>query len=178
MRAFLGASPLFLISSTWLESLDPWKPLPPSCVTRTQLGIRLIKHARGGPEMSAKLKVIVADDERVISDTLTIILNKSGFEATAAYSGEEVVEIANAFQPDILVTDVVMGAMNGIEAAILVRDTLPSCRIVLLSGHANTADLLDEAWEQGFEFEVIAKPFPPNELIAYLRGETAFEDSA
>ena len=110
--------------------------------------------------MSARLKVIVADDERVIADTLTLILNKSGFEATAAYSGEEVAEIANTFQPDILVTDVVMCAMNGIQAAILVREMLPSCKIFLLSGQPMTAELLDGAREQGHEFEVIAKPLP------------------
>src|ERR1700758_1719724 len=95
--------------------------------------------------MLPKAKVLVADDERVIADTLSIILNQSGFEATAAYSGAEVVEIANTFQPDILVTDVVMARMNGIEAAILIREMLPSCRIVLLSGQAIGADLLDEA---------------------------------
>ena len=110
--------------------------------------------------MSPKAKVLVADDERVIADTLTLILNKSGFEATAAYSGEEVAEIANTFQPDILVTDVVMGAMNGIQAAILVREMLPSCKIFLLSGQPTTAELLDGAREQGHEFEVIAKPLP------------------
>lgn len=128
--------------------------------------------------MLPKAKVLVADDERVIADTLTIILNQSGFEATTAYSGEGVVQIANIFQPDILVTDVVMHGMNGIEAAILVREMLPSCRIVLLSGQTVTAQLLDEARAQGYEFEIIAKPLHPIQLIAHLRGDTAWEDSA
>jgi CheY-like chemotaxis protein len=128
--------------------------------------------------MSAKLKVIVADDEPVIADTLALIFNESGFEATAAYSGEEVMEIAHTFQPDILVTDVVMGAMNGIETAILVRGMLPSCRIVLLSGQSITAEFLDHAREQGYEFEIIAKPLHPDQLIAQLRGETGLKDSA
>jgi CheY-like chemotaxis protein len=128
--------------------------------------------------MSPKTKVLVADDEPVIADTLTIILLENGFKAAAAYSGEEVVEIANTFQPDILVADVVMAGMNGIEAAILVRDMLPSCKIVLLSGQPITAELLDDARQQGYEFEIIAKPLDPNRLIAHLRGETAFEESA
>jgi CheY-like chemotaxis protein len=122
--------------------------------------------------LSAKSKVLVADDERVIADTLTIILNQSGFEATAVYSGEQVVEIANTFQPDILVADVVMTGMNGIEAAILLLDILPSCKILLLSGQAIAADLLDEAREnKGYEFEIFAKPLHPNQLIAHLRGD-------
>ena len=128
--------------------------------------------------MSATLKIIVADDEHVIADTLTIIFNQNGFEARAAYSGEEVMEIANSFQPDILVTDIVMAGVNGIEAAILIRNKLPSCRIVLLSGQAIAADLLDEARAQGHEFEVIAKPLHPIELISRLRGDTDLEHSA
>ena len=131
----------------------------------------------GARKLSADLKVLVADDEPVIADTLTIIFNQSGFEATAAYSGEEVVEIANIFQPDILVADVVMAGMNGIEAAILVRKMLPSCRIVLLSGQAIAADLLDEAREKGHEFEIFAKPLHPQQLIAHFRVD-AVEDSA
>jgi CheY-like chemotaxis protein len=126
--------------------------------------------------MSPKAKVLVADDERVIANTLTIILNQNGFEATAAYSGKEVVEIANTLQPDILVTDVVMAGMNGVEAAIHVRQMLPSCKIVLLSGEAIPADLLAEAREHGYEFESIAKPLPPTQLIAHLRGDTALEE--
>ena len=128
--------------------------------------------------MPLKTKVLVVDDERVIANTISIILNQSGFEATSAYSGDEAVEIAKSFQPDILLTDVVMFAMNGIEAAILVRDILPSCRIVLLSGQTIAADLLDEAREQGHEFEILAKPLHPNQLIAHLRSETAAEESA
>jgi CheY-like chemotaxis protein len=128
--------------------------------------------------MPAKSKIIVADDEHVIADTLAKIFSQSGFEATAAYSGEEVAEVANTFQPDILVTDVVMGTMNGIEAAKLVRQMLPSCRIVLLSGHPSAAELLDGAREQGYEFEILAKPLPPNQLIAHLRGETGLKASA
>jgi len=129
--------------------------------------------------LSAKLKVLIADDERVIADTLTLILNQNGFKATAAYSGTEAVKLANTFQPDILVTDVVMVGMNGIEAAIHVREMLPSCRILLfLSGPSMAAELLEEAREQGHEFELVAKPLHPNQLIAHLRGGTPLRDSA
>lgn len=128
--------------------------------------------------MSAKSKILVADDESVIADTLRTILNQNGFEATAAYSGEEVVRIASTLRPDILVTDVLMTRMNGIEAAIRVREMLPSCRIVLLSGQAIAADLLDQARAQGHEFEIVAKPLPPAQLIAHLRGDTVSENSA
>ncbi len=80
----------------------------------------------------AKPKVLVADDERVIADTLAIILNQSGFEATAVYSGEKAVEIAGTLKPDMLISDVIMTDLNGIDAAIKIRDLLPACKILVL----------------------------------------------
>ena len=70
----------------------------------------------------AKPKVLVADDERVIADTLAIILNQSGFEATAVYNGEKAVETARTLRPDMLISDVIMTDMNGIDAAITIQD--------------------------------------------------------
>lgn len=119
---------------------------------------------------SAKPKVLVADDERVIADTLAIILNQSGFDATAVYSGEKAVEAAKALQPEMLISDVIMTDLNGIDAAIQIRALLPSCKILLFSGQAATADLLDRARGQGHEFEILAKPVHPQDLLARLRG--------
>jgi DNA-binding response OmpR family regulator len=119
---------------------------------------------------TAKPKVLVADDERVIADTLAIILNQSGFDATAVYSGEKAVEAAKALQPDMLISDVIMTDLNGIDAAIQIRALLPGCKILLFSGQAATADLLDRARGQGHEFEILAKPVHPQDLLARLRG--------
>ena len=70
----------------------------------------------------SKPKVLIADDERVIADTLAAILNHGGFEARAVYSCPEALEIARTFSPDMLIADVIMAGMNGIEAAICWRD--------------------------------------------------------
>jgi CheY-like chemotaxis protein len=120
-------------------------------------------------ETAAKPIVLVADDERVIADTLVIILNQAGFEATAAYSGTKAVELARSLKPDMLISDVIMPDLSGIEAAILVRGLLPSCKILLFSGQAATADLLDKARAQGHEFEILAKPVHPQDLLAKLK---------
>jgi DNA-binding response OmpR family regulator len=121
-------------------------------------------------ETQVKPKVLVADDERVIADTLAIILNQSGFEATAVYSGEKAVETAKVLRPDMLISDVIMTDLNGIDAAIKIRTLLPECKILLFSGQAATADLLDRARVQGHEFEILAKPVHPQDLLARLRG--------
>jgi len=121
-------------------------------------------------ETPVKPKVLVADDERVIADTLAIILNQSGFEATAVYTGEKAVEIAKTLRPDMLISDVIMTGMTGIEAAIQTRAKLPNCKVLLFSGQAATADLLERARAQGHEFEILAKPVHPTDLLAKLRG--------
>jgi CheY-like chemotaxis protein len=119
---------------------------------------------------TAKPKVLVADDEQVIANTLAIILNQAGFEARAVFSGEDAVKLLDTFQPDMLISDVIMSEMTGIEAAIITRAKLPNCKILLFSGQAATADLLEKAREQGHEFEILAKPVHPTDLLAKLRG--------
>jgi len=121
------------------------------------------------PDTPPKPKVLVADDERVIADTLAIILNQAGFDATAVYSGEKAVELAASMKPDMLISDVMMPDLNGIDAAITVRQILPTCKILLFSGQAATADLLDRARTQGHEFEILAKPVHPQDLLAKLK---------
>lgn len=118
---------------------------------------------------SAKPKVLVADDEQVIANTLAIILNQAGFEARAVYSGENALESIETFQPNMLISDVIMTGMTGIEAAIQIRAKLPQCKILLFSGQAATADLLEKARSQGHEFEILAKPVHPTDLLAKLR---------
>jgi CheY-like chemotaxis protein len=116
-----------------------------------------------------KPKVLVVDDEHVIADTLAIILNQHGYEASAVYSGAAAVERAHDVNPDLIISDVIMQDMNGIEAAIRIRKFLPGCKILLFSGQAATADLLENARAQGHEFEILAKPVHPQDLLAKLR---------
>jgi CheY-like chemotaxis protein len=122
------------------------------------------------PDHTAKPKVLVADDERVIADTLAMILNQSGFEARAVYSGEKALELAPAFEPDMLISDVIMADLNGIDAAIRMRALRPGIKVLLFSGQAATADLLEKARTQGYEFEILAKPVHPRDLLDKLRG--------
>jgi CheY-like chemotaxis protein len=121
------------------------------------------------PENVHKPRVLVADDERVIADTLAMILNQSGFKAQVAYSGERALEVAAEFEPEMLISDVIMGGLTGIDAAIKIRELLPSIKILLFSGQAATADLLEKARERGYEFEILAKPVHPQDLLAKLR---------
>jgi CheY-like chemotaxis protein len=110
-------------------------------------------------------KILVVDDERAIASTLATILENRGYETATAYSGEEAVQMACSFRPDCLVSDVFMGAMNGIDAAIEVSLALPWCKVLLVSGNAGYGDLLEKAKAKGFDFELLLKPVPPAELL-------------
>src|ERR1035441_6865197 len=113
-----------------------------------------------------KPRVLVVDDEHVIADTLAKILDLNGYEASAVYTGTAAVESARSFQPDLIISDVIMPDMDGIQAAINIRGFLPNCKILLFSGQAATADLLENALFKEPEFENLCTPAHPAALPA------------
>jgi CheY-like chemotaxis protein len=121
---------------------------------------------------NVRIRIIVADDEPLIATTLVEILGIGGFDAEAVSDGLAAIERARTIRPDILLSDVQMPNMNGIEAAKKIRGFLPNCRIVLLSGHVETGELLKRARAEGHEFEVLTKPIGPEDLLSALREKT------
>jgi CheY-like chemotaxis protein len=116
-------------------------------------------------------RILVVDDEKLIADTCTEILEGAGFHAKAAYDGWTALQMAATFQPDYLLTDVLMPRMNGVDLAIAIRRMLPATRILLFSGQAGISDILLQGRDQGYEFELIAKPVHPMKLIERLQKE-------
>ncbi len=80
-------------------------------------------------------------------------------------------DMAAEFQPDYLLTDVLMPRMNGVELAIYVRKMLPTVKILLFSGQAGISEILLQGREQGYEFELLAKPIHPLKLIERLQNQ-------
>ncbi len=113
-----------------------------------------------------KKRVLVVDDERCIADTLAAIFRNAGYDAAAAYDGQSALSQCESFRPDLIITDVVMPGMSGIEVAVKVRQQYPDCKVLLFSGQAATANLLQEARESGHDFELLVKPIHPSELLA------------
>ncbi len=121
------------------------------------------------PDTTSKPKVLIADDERIIADTLAMILNHGGFEAHAVYSCVKALEMAPDFKPDLLISDVIMAELNGIEAAIRMKALLPDIRVFLLSGQTAIAEMLEKENAADYGFEVLTKPLHPKDLIRKLR---------
>lgn len=109
--------------------------------------------------------VLVVDDEHGILETLAAILRGHGFIVFTARSGEEAVDIAYNVEPDWVVSDVVMGTLSGVDAAIRIRELRPDTQIILFSGNALTSDLLEAALSGGHHFDILAKPVDPTELL-------------
>lgn len=113
--------------------------------------------------------VLVVDDESAIADTLTEILSRSGYAAVAAYDGSDALETALLTPPELLITDVVLPGMSGIELAITIKRIFPDCKILLFSGQAATADLLAHAKNAGHYFTLLNKPIHPRDLLARVQ---------
>jgi DNA-binding NtrC family response regulator len=103
------------------------------------------------------------DDETIIADTLAHILRLSGFDVSVAHSGEAAIEHARNRPVDVLVSDVVMAGVNGVEAALRIREICPRCRIILISGALG--DTLCSEVEK-HDFDYLPKPFHPTVLLS------------
>jgi len=116
-----------------------------------------------------KTTVLVVDDERLIADTMTEILQRSGYHAACAYDGESALELALHLNPDFVLSDIVMPHMNGVQLAIAIRKSLPGAEIILLSGQAGVMEILERGRKEGYSFELIAKPVHPEKLLHRLQ---------
>ena len=116
-------------------------------------------------------RILVVDDEAAIADTIAKILTLSGYSAMATYDGDSALETALLTPPELLLTDVVLPGMNGVELRHHHQARLPDCKILLFSGQAATADLLASAHHAGHRFTLLSKPVPPPGLFGPGGGE-------
>lgn len=113
-------------------------------------------------------RIFVVDDEKWIADTLVVILRKFGYEAVAFYDARSALEQIEVCCPELVISDVVMPGMSGVELALIIRKHHPKCRILLLSGQAATVDMLEQVSGLGHNFELLNKPIYPKELLAKI----------
>jgi CheY-like chemotaxis protein len=116
--------------------------------------------------MSTSVRVFVVDDEQIIAWSAGLILRSKGFETSTFTNPCEALQRATLDPPDLLITDVKMPEMSGIELAIRVKSRCPRCQILLLSGYAATIDLITDAKNHGHNFELLQKPVHPKDLLA------------
>lgn len=131
------------------------------------------KNGNGSKGDGAHRRVLIVDDEQLIADTLAAILRHAGYETSACYDGHSALLRCDSFLPELVITDVVMPGMSGVELAVTLSGRFPECKVLLFSGQASTVDYLEKARSDGHDFEVLAKPIHPTELLARIAKEAA-----
>ena len=116
--------------------------------------------------MNKKKVIFVVVEERIVADTLTLILRRRHFDAKSFYSPGAAIQAAAQFSPLLLISDVKMPTITGIDLALRFRSLHPACRILLFSGRANTAALLNEADLRKHDFEILNKRIHPIDHLA------------
>jgi DNA-binding response OmpR family regulator len=113
--------------------------------------------------MGMKLKVLVVDDDPTVRDVLTTLLGFDGFEVASAPDGPTALQLAKTLAPDIVLLDVVMPGIDGLQVCRTLRDGSPSTRIVMLTGRGTAEDELDGVSAGAHAY--LRKPFSPLELL-------------
>lgn len=114
--------------------------------------------------------ILIVDDDPAITETLTAIFERHGYEVQCADSAETAIEIIAAWEPDLAILDVMLPRMNGIDLALVLKANRPACHLVLFSGHQGTQALMEEAAKKGNMFEILAKPVHPLFMLDFVSG--------
>lgn len=125
------------------------------------------------PDPASQLRVFVVDDEDVIASTLAMILRfQGGFHATSFTNPLAALQAAADDVPDLLISDVVMPGLTGIDLAIQLQDQCPQCKVLLFSGQAATSHMLESVRARGYDFQLLLKPVHPADLLAKIQDLT------
>ena len=121
--------------------------------------------------------VFVVDDDVSVRESLELLIRCEGWQPELFASATEFLSSPRPRPsvPSCLVLDVSMPGLNGVEMAIQIGNSYPSCKILLFSGHASTADILESAKQRGYCFELLTKPVHPRDLLAAIRSGTPKE---
>jgi DNA-binding NtrC family response regulator len=119
-------------------------------------------------EENANLRVLVVDDDMRLADSIVQILAVSGYTAVGAYSAEVAMKMAEKLNPQVVISDVVMGPVSGIELAIHIREHHPDCRVLLISGHSAPAGHLPGSGAQGSKLHFMSKPVDPTRILEFV----------
>ena len=119
-------------------------------------------------------RVLVVDDEPLVADTLGIIFSRRGFECKVAYSGEEALAQADTFAPSLVLLDIHMPGLSGLDVARKLAASHPECRMLIMTGYyyrLPEARHLSSLLKHPLEFAI--KPVQPEALLQQACGMLA-----
>src|SRR3974390_3401259 len=113
-----------------------------------------------------KGRVLVVDDDAALAEMLGIVLRGEGFEPTFVADGDKAVEVFRDFRPDLVLLDLMLPGMDGIDVCRQIRAEA-GVPIVMLTAKSDTVDVV-LGLESGAD-DYVVKPFKPKELVARMR---------
>jgi DNA-binding NtrC family response regulator len=119
-------------------------------------------------------RILVVDDEQGITDTLDILLRAEGFDVTVANTGRDALDRWEELRPDVVLSDIRMPGITGIDLLTAVRERDPDLPVILMTAQASLQSAM-QAVNQG-AFYYLQKPFKNDELIALCRRATEARD--
>jgi CheY-like chemotaxis protein len=119
----------------------------------------------GNSKVEGSVKVLVCDDERFSVRLVQLTLERAGHEVIVAYDGDECLRMLQDFRPDLLVLDIVMPNVDGLEVLRNIRssEALADLNVILVTARAQ-AEEIEDGYRAGANL-VLTKPFNPTELI-------------
>ena len=99
-----------------------------------------------------KKKILVVDDVDTIARVYARFLERQGYDVQIAFNGEEALAIWEQFKPDLVISDIRMPKMSGFELANALRKKNPKQKVVLMTGYADEAEVLEQQKSHGFPF--------------------------
>ena len=117
------------------------------------------------PARTSGLRVVVVDDERALADLVGSYLSRDGFEVSLAYDGQQGIDQARKVDPDVMVLDLGLPVIDGVEVCRVVR-TFSNCYIIMLTARTEEIDKLIGLSVGADDY--VTKPFSPRELLARI----------
>ncbi len=111
--------------------------------------------------------ILLAEDDDIVRGATVAILEYRGYRVITAENGEEAVRLFKESHIDMLLLDVIMPGMNGVEAYRIIKEIAPDIRVLFTSGY--TAEVLDRELIQEKDVRLLHKPIPPDTLLKVVR---------
>jgi len=118
--------------------------------------------------MSNKKRILLAEDNATLALLLKIRIEKEGYTSMVAENGKKAIELIESEHPDLILTDIMMPFVSGLEVISHVRNVLKSKTPVVVFSSAGQEEMVLKAFNLGAN-DFIAKPFSPNEFMVRLR---------
>ncbi len=127
-----------------------------------------------GEQESMKARILVVDDDEALAEMIGIVLRNDGFDPVFCADGAQALEVFRSSKPDLVLLDLMLPGMDGIEVCRQVRAE-SDVPIVMLTAKSDTADVV-RGLESGAD-DYVPKPFKPAELVARVRARLRPVDS-